>query len=323
MYSAAASRERDVAVLSNFEKARGIEEQLIREHPGDRSLRSDLGWTLIMEKWRALEPAPEKDVGMKAIAVFRQLVAEDPADPFARDDLGWAIYRETLQRFDRDALSLGAEAVAIREQLVKEYPASMEFRRDLANSIHTYSVCAYALDKTPAKADEGLAASRRALDLLQSVISDLQADRAEARQPERPSQAAARIVTPNILYTTRDLGFAYGWIGEFAEEKGDLSTAGKMLDQATAIYKEVVERSPTVSAFAGELARRFHGRISLAQQAGDRAGAAACSHEAVAFWKRLAGLHPEVRVLQDNADAAVKEEMAVAQWAAGGAGTRP
>ena len=114
--------------------------------------------------------------------------------------------------------------------------------------------------------------------------------RAESRQPERPSEAAARIVTPNILYTSRDVAFAYGWIGNFAGEKGDWSEAGKQYDQSIAIYKEFVERSPTVAAFSSELARRYQIRVDMAKRAGERDVAVARSRDAVEFWKRLAGL---------------------------------
>ena len=39
------------SVVAEFEKARTIQEQLLQEHPGDRALRCDLGWTLNLEEW--------------------------------------------------------------------------------------------------------------------------------------------------------------------------------------------------------------------------------------------------------------------------------
>src|SRR5208282_5076885 len=78
-------------VEAEFEKARTIQEQLLQEHPGDRALRCDLGWTLVLEEWWPHdEPPPAEEAGLRAIAMFRQLIAEEPADPFARDDLLWA-----------------------------------------------------------------------------------------------------------------------------------------------------------------------------------------------------------------------------------------
>ncbi len=43
----------DQSVMDEFEKARKLQEQLLSEHPGDRMLRENLGWTCILEEWRA------------------------------------------------------------------------------------------------------------------------------------------------------------------------------------------------------------------------------------------------------------------------------
>ena len=73
----------DQSVMDEFEKARKLQEQLLSEHPGDRMLRENLGWTCILEEWRAhtLSPTPEQ-AGRQAIDIFRSLVAENPSDPF-------------------------------------------------------------------------------------------------------------------------------------------------------------------------------------------------------------------------------------------------
>jgi len=67
--------ETDEKVMAAFEKARQIQEQLLQEHPGDRALRMDLGWTLILEMWRPhdVPPRPE-EIGPRLIAHFRKLV---------------------------------------------------------------------------------------------------------------------------------------------------------------------------------------------------------------------------------------------------------
>jgi serine/threonine protein kinase len=76
----------DQSVMDEFEKARKLQEQLLKDHPGDRMLRQNLGWTCILEEWRShtIPPTPEQ-AGRKAIEIFRSLVAENPSDPFARD----------------------------------------------------------------------------------------------------------------------------------------------------------------------------------------------------------------------------------------------
>ena len=82
----------DQSVMDQFEKARKLQEQLLQEHPGDRMLRENLGWTCILEEWRphTMPPTPEQ-AGRQAIEIFRSLVAENPSDPFVRDDLVWSL----------------------------------------------------------------------------------------------------------------------------------------------------------------------------------------------------------------------------------------
>ena len=143
-------------IEAESEKARSIQEQLLQEHPGDRALRCDLGWTLNLEEWQRnnAEPSPEEP-GLRAIAMFRQLVAEDPADPFARDDLVWAtwLYTRRHDALNDPAVStISNEGLAVGEQLVRDYPASVEFRRDLANALVINEVRAMKTNPTAAEA---------------------------------------------------------------------------------------------------------------------------------------------------------------------------
>ena len=112
------------SVVAEFERARTIQEQLLREHPGDRALRCDLGWTLNLEEWWPHDEAPSAEqAGLRAVAMFRQLVAEDPADPFARDDLVWAtwLYRRLHRDLNNPAVSsISNEGLAVGEQLVRD-----------------------------------------------------------------------------------------------------------------------------------------------------------------------------------------------------------
>ena len=142
---------------AEFEKARTIQEQLLQEHPGDRALRCDLGWTLNLEEWSPNDEAPSAEqAGLRAVAMFRQLVAENPADPFARDELVWATWLYTrLHRDSNDPAvsTIANEGLAVGEQLVRDYPASVEFRRDLANALVINEVRAMKTNPTAAEAE--------------------------------------------------------------------------------------------------------------------------------------------------------------------------
>ncbi len=211
--SKAYSQVLQTSVVAEFEKARTIQEQLLQEHPGDRALRCDLGWTLILEEWWPHdEPPPPEEAGLRAIAMFRQLVAEDPADPFARDDLVWATWLYTRLHPDLNdpaVRNISNEGLAIGEQLVRDYPASAEFRRDLANALEINEARALKSNPTPAEAENALSVYRRVLSLRRATLADLLADRPEALQPQRPIESEARMVFPSVLYGKCDIGWSY------------------------------------------------------------------------------------------------------------------
>ena len=211
LYSVPFSQERDATVMAAYEKARTIQEQLLQEHPGDRTFRSDLGWTLIMQTWwrHKGSPSPEQ-TGTRAMRVFRELIEDDPSDPFARNDLAWAIWQYASLHYDAAALTLSNEGLAIEEQLHNEYPASVEFRRDLSNALQfNQRACTITLSPTPQNAEKALTVLQRILDLRRAVLTDLVNDRPEARQPQRPSHSEAHLIYPGIMYTRRDVALAY------------------------------------------------------------------------------------------------------------------
>ena len=134
------------------------------------------------------------DSGTKAIENFRKLVAEDPADPFARDDLIWALWRTA--EYDDPAVGLGLtdEAIKIGEHLVEEYPASAGFRRDLANALN---VRGYLIaNPSPDSARKALPFVLRSLGLKAAALADLEANRPEAFQPQRPRDSEADMLRP-------------------------------------------------------------------------------------------------------------------------------
>ena len=197
----------DQSVMDQFEKARKLQEQLLQEHPGDRMLRENLGWTYIMEEWRdhKMSPTPEQ-AGRQAVEIFRKLVAENPADPFARDDLVWALWRIDAYLAPPDALQNIDEAVAIGEQLVREYPASADFRRELANALSIKSSLVLGDHPTPQSIAAAIRLRSRCLELDKAIWADMKAGRAELFQPQRP-EGEAKIITISPTWTEYDVAW--------------------------------------------------------------------------------------------------------------------
>jgi len=308
----------DQSVMDEFEKARRLQAQLLQEHPGDRSLRADLGWTLILEEWRphTMPPLPQ-DAGRQAVAIFRSLVAEDPNDPFARDDLVWALWRLSEYTDPAQGLSLASEAVAVGEQLVQEYPVAADFRRDLANALRMQSYFLLGDKPTLKSAAQAMPARRKALDLDAAILADLKAGRPEALQPERPNGDEGRMFTDSPMWAEFDVGDNSHGTARLYRLQGDWNHAAEMDDQAAPFYKDLVEHNPSVATFTTELVQVFNRRVEAAEHENDRAHVAAWSKDAVAFWNRLLELHPDISDLKTYANDAQKADSEVAQWLAG------
>ena len=305
----------DQRVMAEFEKARKLQEQLLQEHPDDRLLRSNLGWTLILEEWRPHDFAPlPATAGRRAVVIFKSLVAEAPGDPFMRDDLVWALWRLSGYVDPAEGLRLANEAIAIAEQLVREYPTSAEFRRELANAL---SMKAYQVlnDKVaPQSATEALPFRLRALELNKASWVDLKANRREARLPERPEGDEERTVRDSPMWAEFDLAIHSHAVAALYGMQSDWRHAVEMEDQSASFFKDLVEQNPAVATFTVQLESAFRVRIDSAEHEGDRRQVAAYSRDAVAFWNREMDLHPDVPVLRDCAEDAAKTEAAAAQW---------
>jgi eukaryotic-like serine/threonine-protein kinase len=230
----------DDQVMAAFEKARAIQEELSHEYPADRAIRSDLGWTLILEEWRdhKMPPLP-LDSGTKAIENFRKLVAEDPADPFARDDLIWALWRTA--EYDDPAVGLGLtdEAIKIGEHLVEEYPASAGFRRDLANALNVRGyLIAEDPNPSPDSARKALPFVLRSLGLKAAALADLDANRPEAFQPQRPRDSEANMLRPSVMWGQDDVAFGAHHAARLYQVLGDWRHAADAFDFAGAVVHD-------------------------------------------------------------------------------------
>jgi tRNA A-37 threonylcarbamoyl transferase component Bud32 len=307
----------DQTVMDEYEKARKLQEQLLREHPGDRMLQQNLGWTFILEEWRphTMPPAPEQ-AGRQAIEIFRRLVSEKPNDPFARDDLVWALWRIARYVDPAEGLSTVNESVALGEQLVREYPASAEFRRELANALHVKSEALLGSKPTPESAAAAKPFRIRGLELHKAIWSDIKAGRPPIYQPERPEGDEARIVSISPMWAEFDVALHSEFLANLYQVQSDWPHAAEMDAQAAQYYKDLVEHNPTVATFTGHLVFVFNARIEAAKHENDRRQVAAWSKDAVAFWNRQLDLHPDVPILKTYADDAMKKDTEVAKWLA-------
>jgi len=255
----------DESVMAQFEKARKLQEQLLQEHPGDRSLRANLGWTCILEEWRphTVPPLPEQ-VGRQAIEIFRSLVAQDPGDPFARDDLVWALWRITRYLGENEATTDVNESIAIGEQLVHEYPASAEFRRELANALFVKSQVLLTTNPTPQSAAQAMPFRIRGLELQEAILADMKSNRPETLLPERPKEDEARMVSTSPMWAEFDVALHCYFLANLSEVQGDWRHAAQMHDQAAPYYKDLVEHNPSVATFTKELVDVFNKRVAAA-----------------------------------------------------------
>jgi serine/threonine protein kinase len=313
----------DQSVMAEFEKARKLQEQLLVEHPGDRTIRENLGWTCILEEWRPhdVKPTPEQ-AGRQAIEIFRGLVAEDPGDPSARDGLIWSLWRTARYIGNAEALTNLDEAVAIGEQLVQEYPTSAEFRRELANSLFVKSTFMAGDNPTPRSATLAMPFRKRSLEIDEAIFADLKANRPEALQPERPEADEGRVVGESPMWAEFDVALHSGAMGNFYRVQGDWPHTAEMEDRSALIYMDLAENNPSVATFTDNLVLIFERRVEAAEHENDLQHAAAWSRDAVAFWNRLVDLHPELPLLKRNADNAIKNDADVVQWLAQPASAR-
>jgi tetratricopeptide (TPR) repeat protein len=257
------------AEMAAYRQALAIQDQLLHEHPGDRGLRSDRGWTSLMMAWRSsMSPMENEQACNQAIATFEQLVEESPADPLARSDLALALWLLSGRPYCSNALAVSQRALALREKLVMEFPRSAECRRNLANSLQR---CAskVAADNL----DDALALMARAAQLRNDVLADLQNDVPEARLPPRPRDSAAYLQKVTVIWTTRDVAYGFLRTAQWCLGKQRHGEALACADQAVNIMRDLVQLNPNMITFVNELSEAVNISCQTAQEMGDAAGA--------------------------------------------------
>jgi serine/threonine protein kinase/tetratricopeptide (TPR) repeat protein len=313
-----ASRETSSGVagaeMAAYRQALAIQDQLLREHPGDRGLRSDHGWTSLLMAWRSsMSPAENEQACNQAIATFEQLVEESPADPLARSDLTLALWLLSGRPYCPNAVDTAQRALAVREQLVREFPRSAECRRNLANSLQR---CASLI--AAGNLDDALALMARATQLRKDVLADLRNGVPEARLPLRPRDSAAYLQKVTVIWTTRDVAYGFLKSAEWCLGRRRPGEALAFADQAVNIMRDVVQLNPNMIKFVNELDEAVSISCQTAQDMGDVPGAQARLGEAVHFWQRLVQANPgneqlaqklAVMLLQSGDPAAVSRRL--------------
>jgi len=273
-----------------YESAFAIQQPLVREHPENRVLRSNLGWTYLFYAWGGdFTNAKNRQAIAQAIAIFEALAVETPGDPLARADLAWALYQSTWGSEGSDDArnrAAGTRALAIREQLVREFPQSAEFRRDLANSLEAQSSL---LENDHATA---LAMLSRATDLRTALVADMEQHVPAIQLPQRSRDSEA-IVRPSLVWTKRDVAvgcvlaaYQHGQLNQWSE-------ALALCDRAVDIYRPLVEQNPSMRVFIDEFGDASQYGAMAVESMGSADTAQARRLETINFLRaRLPADHP-------------------------------
>jgi len=287
--------DQDQVVLPACEAAYAIQQQLVQEHPENRTWRLDLGWTVIYCNWWNNTYDTNKWAPTNALAIFESLANENPADPFARTGLIWALNMRSAglrYLFSDD----GKRSRAIAEQLVKEFPLSVTFRRDLANQLSWYAVDSegHGLTNLDGGLDHAAYITNlfRANALRTDVITDLEQQKPGIWLPTPPRDSEDQLVLVSALWMKRDLAWTW-WRAALEEEMlNQWPQALALDDRGVALYRELVEANPSMIQFARELQLASKAGIAMATASGDMASAKSRQAAADDFWQKHPGTKP-------------------------------
>jgi len=263
-----------------FKSAIAIQDQLIREHPTDRAIRSDLGWSHFLSTWANRHTPQAQTEDYVATAIFERLVSEDPSDPLARADLAWALWDTGWSDAPSNRLAVAERSLAIREQLVKEFPESADFRRDLANSLQQNAIHLTNVDVQ-------LALFTRATEIRERLLADMDKHLPGLWLPARPRGCEAWLLRTSYLWTQRDVARGLGRIAHGNVALKNWTTAMSLLDRALTTYRKLVEQNPSMADFNNELVDILNDSRVVSIKLGNHEAELAFANEALAFARRL------------------------------------
>ncbi len=271
--------DREKVAFPAYQSALAIQEQLLREHPRDRGLRSNLGWTHVLSVWHAPDGPLRTQSLAQAVALFEALVAETPGDALARADLASALYNGSWFAGEKQR-ALSERVLAIREQLVREFPKSAEFRRDLASSLRQQGKLFQGDDSA------ALVILSRSIDLDRSVEEDMKQHVEAIWLPARPSDS--NLLRPTLPWMKRDEAAGCVTAARVNSRLGKWTEALALSDRAVGIYRELVEQEPSLTDFMNELKDADNFSVQAAQETKSPDGAQMRRDAAVNFWLKLA-----------------------------------
>jgi serine/threonine protein kinase len=248
------------AVAPYIDSGIAIQKQLLQEHPDNRALREDLGWSCLFRSWRG----ESADAGLLATEMFESLTNANGDDALARADLAWAFWQRSYSTNGSESLRFSEGALNIREQLVKEFPRSAEFRRDLATSLQRQATL--LSNENPTNA---LVLLTRAIDLRAGLIPELEQRTPEIFVPLRAVNSAARILRTALHWTKRDLALNCVLAARQYARLKQWSQATDFVVRGEGIYRPLVEQNPSIIQFAVELGVTLLFGAQEAQEAGD------------------------------------------------------
>jgi serine/threonine protein kinase len=262
-----------------YQSAMTILENLVSEHPRDRKLRSNLGWTYLLSAWYAPDSPARSESLAEAVATLGTVAAEYPGDALAQADLAWALYVSSWPDGSQQR-SFCERALAIREQLVREFPKSAEFRNDLETSLRRQG------NLFEGDGPGALAMLSRSIDLDVALGEDIQQQVDAIWLPARPSYSD--FLRPNLSWVRRDEAAGRIAAARMNGRLGKWAEALAQADRAVGIYRRLVEQDLFTEGFTSELQDADDFDALAAQESEGAAGAQTRRDAAAGFWRDLA-----------------------------------
>jgi len=270
-----------------------MQQQLIRQFPGNLDYKADLAWSLFLRGRDHGKEYRQQDFPA-ALRLRQAVVARLPNDAIALADLAWSLAKDQPDLDESHNAENHQQALQIRRSLVARYPDSAELRRDLANSLGTVGSDAEAL---LANANEkNLVDMQEATSIRQAVVDDINMGKPGIEQPRRPTGSAGQMFRASPLWMTRDLGASYRLLGGMQLKLGQNAAARTSVDRAVAILGKLLDANPTQGDYADKLKAAYDLRL---RAAGDAPVARlAQAQAAVTAMMDLATAHPQSEPIQ-------------------------